>query len=507
MIVHPSITNSFQVQQQFESTFTIINNRTNMFNITDQLSSVSDINYRTIPDHQLQLSPEQLREKLRKQLEYYFSRENMIHDSYLQSQMDADNYVPISLIANFKLVKRLTQDLQLIIDVLKESPSVEVDIEEKRVRSSDNPIYLPTRKRCIIILRNVPLDATENEILELFLNKSCPVSAIACERVLEFNHSDCWYVTFNSEDDAQNAFLYLTRESIFIRGQKILARMKACLWQKPVLSSNDNIKDSSIPKNSSLVSTQEQITPVYIQTLPTNHINQSSLVGNLSHQQTTFKPRHIQVLQQYLPMNYNSNILSHHPHNVPSTYLFTTNMQPLTMNYYSQTQFLNRNHSIFPINFWYKPPTADSYSPMFVRVNSLIRTYNIQSKSRVTTASKPRNTTKTTSNQIELSNTNNHPNALLNSSQNSTSHSEDTKSSISHNETLLNQSSIQTIQAYSSDKSTIDDYQKSNNEYHSSMQISNDNTCKLKSTEINNSLISQTIEQLPTTNDSIHQCD
>jgi hypothetical protein len=33
--------------------------------------------------------------------------------------MDADNYVPISLIASFKLVKRLTNDLQLIIDVLK----------------------------------------------------------------------------------------------------------------------------------------------------------------------------------------------------------------------------------------------------------------------------------------------------------------------------------------------------------------------------------------------------
>lgn len=82
--------------------------------------------------------------------------------------------------------------------------------------------YLPTRKRCIIILRNVPLDATENEILGLFINESCSVSAIGCERVLESEHSDCWYVTFNSEDDAQNAFLYLTRENISIRGQKIL---------------------------------------------------------------------------------------------------------------------------------------------------------------------------------------------------------------------------------------------------------------------------------------------
>ena len=33
--------------------------------------------------------------------------------------MDADNYVPISLLIDFKLVKRLTDDLQLVVDVLK----------------------------------------------------------------------------------------------------------------------------------------------------------------------------------------------------------------------------------------------------------------------------------------------------------------------------------------------------------------------------------------------------
>jgi hypothetical protein len=50
---------------------------------------------------------------------FVISRENLINDVYLQSQMDTENYVPISIIANFKLVKRLTNDLQLIIDVLK----------------------------------------------------------------------------------------------------------------------------------------------------------------------------------------------------------------------------------------------------------------------------------------------------------------------------------------------------------------------------------------------------
>jgi hypothetical protein len=69
--------------------------------------------------HQIQLTSEQLRQNLKKQLEYYFSRENMVNDRYLKSQMDAEEYVPIAIIANFKLVKRLTHDLQLIVDVLK----------------------------------------------------------------------------------------------------------------------------------------------------------------------------------------------------------------------------------------------------------------------------------------------------------------------------------------------------------------------------------------------------
>ncbi len=107
--------------------------------------------------------------------------------------------------------------------IILELPSVEVDPEERKVRSTDDKKY-PIRKRCIIILRDVPLDANENEVSDLFLNEHCPVPAVACERALESGTSDCWYITFNSEDDAQNAFLYLTRENVSIRGQKVLVK-------------------------------------------------------------------------------------------------------------------------------------------------------------------------------------------------------------------------------------------------------------------------------------------
>lgn len=72
----------------------------------------------------------------------------MANDTYLLTQMDSDQYVPIWTVANFNLVKKLTKDIKLITEVLRESPNVQVDEEGLRVR--------PNHKRCIIILREIP---------------------------------------------------------------------------------------------------------------------------------------------------------------------------------------------------------------------------------------------------------------------------------------------------------------------------------------------------------------
>lgn len=61
----------------------------------------------------------ELKAALQRQLEYYFSRENLVHDQYLLSQMDPDQFVPIWTIANFNQIKRLTTDVQLVTQVLR----------------------------------------------------------------------------------------------------------------------------------------------------------------------------------------------------------------------------------------------------------------------------------------------------------------------------------------------------------------------------------------------------
>lgn len=72
----------------------------------------------------------------------------MANDAYLLSQMDNDQYVPIWTVANFNQVKKLTKDIKLITEVLRESPNVQVDEEGIKVR--------PNHKRCIVILREIP---------------------------------------------------------------------------------------------------------------------------------------------------------------------------------------------------------------------------------------------------------------------------------------------------------------------------------------------------------------
>ncbi|KAL1117218.1 hypothetical protein AAG570_004545 [Ranatra chinensis] len=157
---------------------------------------------------------DQLKQMLSSQLEYYFSRENLANDAYLISQMDNDQYVPIWTVANFNQVKKLTTDIKLITEVLRESPNVQVDEEGQKVR--------PNHKRCIVILREIPDSTPLEEVKALFSGKGCP-KLISCE----FAHNNSWYVTFENDEDAQRAYRFLREEVKEFQGKPIMARIKA----------------------------------------------------------------------------------------------------------------------------------------------------------------------------------------------------------------------------------------------------------------------------------------
>ncbi|GKA89556.1 la-related protein 1C-like protein [Tanacetum coccineum] len=71
-----------------------------------------------------------------KQIEYYFSDDNLVKDNFLRSHMDEEGWVSLTLIAGFRRVQQLTKDIQAIVNSLKNSSTVEL-VDDKMRRRND----------------------------------------------------------------------------------------------------------------------------------------------------------------------------------------------------------------------------------------------------------------------------------------------------------------------------------------------------------------------------------
>ncbi|GAA0159181.1 RNA metabolism protein [Lithospermum erythrorhizon] len=116
-----------------------------------------------------------LQTKIVNQIEYYFSTENLVGDTYLRKNMDEQGWVSIKLIAGFKKVSQLTDNVQLILAALQASRLVEVEGEKLRRRddwerwilppavqhtdvSSPHSVDSSGQERLAVQLQNVALD-------------------------------------------------------------------------------------------------------------------------------------------------------------------------------------------------------------------------------------------------------------------------------------------------------------------------------------------------------------
>ncbi|PRP87321.1 hypothetical protein PROFUN_01583 [Planoprotostelium fungivorum] len=159
------------------------------------------------------LSGQDLHDALVKQIRYYFSKENLSTDRWLVSQMDAQNYIPIKTIANFKAVRNLTGDQDTILKAMKTLDNAQVDETKGLIRPT------LTRSRRTLILREIPSDTPKEEVEQIFNGEG---HGKVTEIVPEIG--DMWYVKFESSEGATASFDKLRNQKF--KDKPILARIK-----------------------------------------------------------------------------------------------------------------------------------------------------------------------------------------------------------------------------------------------------------------------------------------
>ncbi|RLN89429.1 hypothetical protein BBJ28_00001223 [Nothophytophthora sp. Chile5] len=187
----------------------------------------------------------ELKEAIKRQVEFYFSPGNLTNDAYLVSQMNSQmyagngllccvgdcksaesilthgwtnglaracRYVPVEIIINFSKIKQLTDNTDLLIEAIRGSTVCSLNATNDAIKPNIKS------ERTTIILREIP-SATQPADVEAIFE--------GCGKVVNVRSDvgDTWFVTMNSEAEAVSTLLALRSKSF--NGAPIKARLKS----------------------------------------------------------------------------------------------------------------------------------------------------------------------------------------------------------------------------------------------------------------------------------------
>ncbi|KAI5331962.1 hypothetical protein L3X38_022089 [Prunus dulcis] len=112
-----------------------------------------------------------LKQKIIKQVEYYFSDENLPSDKHMLSliKKNKEGFVPISVIASFRKMKKLIRNNSLIAAALRESSLLVVSSNGKKLKRL-HPLPLPENRdaKCTVLVENLPEDHSVENLKKIF---------------------------------------------------------------------------------------------------------------------------------------------------------------------------------------------------------------------------------------------------------------------------------------------------------------------------------------------------
>ncbi|CAI5738345.1 unnamed protein product [Peronospora farinosa] len=154
----------------------------------------------------------ELKEAIKRQVEFYFSRANLANDAYLVSQMNSQMYVPVEVIINFSKIKQLTDNTALLVEAVQDSTICSLNSSKDAVKPNIKS------ERTTIILREIPSSTKPEEVEAIFEG---------CGKVVSVRSDvgDTWFVTMTSESEAVNTLLALRSKTL--NGVAIKARLKS----------------------------------------------------------------------------------------------------------------------------------------------------------------------------------------------------------------------------------------------------------------------------------------
>ena len=156
------------------------------------------------------------------QLEWYFSKENLVKDAFLLSQLSSGG-VPVDVICSFRKVQALTSDKTLVLAAMRKCRSLQLDATQTLVKP------ITRAERNVLILRDMPSSLSTETVGAIFAVDGCPGEV----RSLRSEVGDCWFVQFESEDQCMDTALWLTGQQF--QGRAIHARVKSVVAPSAVL--------------------------------------------------------------------------------------------------------------------------------------------------------------------------------------------------------------------------------------------------------------------------------
>ena len=207
------------------------------------------------------VSDDELKQKIIRQVEYYFSDENLPTDKFLLNAMKKNKkgFVPISTIATFHKMKKLTRDIALIVSALKESSFLVVSADGKKVKRLSPLPEVRDPKIFTVLVENLPEDHSDENIRAIFGKAGSIKSVSICDpNTAEESEKGCKkdkfirtrlhaFVEYETVEAAEKAAATLNNEQDWRNGLrvKLLEQAEKYAQRRPARKEVDTEKDNT----------------------------------------------------------------------------------------------------------------------------------------------------------------------------------------------------------------------------------------------------------------------